>query len=95
MTVPETADLRAIVKILRIVVAILSSCVRRLPGTMTWETLMDFDFIRLGWPNTAFIAALALMPLISLTLPSAPKAQVEASVVTSIVMTSLASDIID
>lgn len=31
---------------------------------------MDFDFIRFGWPNTSFIAALAVIPIaVALVMP--------------------------
>ena len=31
---------------------------------------MTVDLVRLGWPNTAAIFALAIMPLISLAIPA-------------------------
>ncbi|MCX7313534.1 MAG: hypothetical protein WCG92_01510 [Hyphomicrobiales bacterium] len=31
---------------------------------------MNFDMIRFGWPNTAAIAALAVMPFMALTMPA-------------------------
>ena len=31
---------------------------------------MTFDLVRLGWPNTAALLALALMPAVALTLPA-------------------------
>ena len=55
---------------------------------------MDFDFVRFGWPNTAFIAALALTPLIALTLPSTQKGQI-ASLQLSTVAPSVSLDLID
>jgi hypothetical protein len=37
---------------------------------------MTFDIIRSGWPNIVAIAALAMMPLISLSMPAhVPTAQ--------------------
>jgi hypothetical protein len=38
--------------------------------------LMTFDIIRSGWPNIVAIVALAMMPLISLSMPAnLPQAQ--------------------
>jgi hypothetical protein len=34
---------------------------------------MTFDLVRLGWPNTIPILALAIMPIISLALPVEPQ----------------------
>ena len=31
---------------------------------------MTFDMVRCGWPNTIAVLALALMPLIAVTLPA-------------------------
>ena len=61
---------------------------------MLREDRMDFDFVRFGWPNTAFIAALALTPLIALTLPSTQKGQI-ASLQLSTVAPSVSLDLID
>jgi hypothetical protein len=33
---------------------------------------MTFDLVRVGWPNTVAILALAIMPLISLAIPEGP-----------------------
>jgi hypothetical protein len=41
---------------------------------------MNFDLIRVGWPNTAAILALAMMPLVALTTVAdrrAPAVQAE------------------
>ena len=32
--------------------------------------MMSFDLTRLGWPNTAAVLALALVPLLALTAPA-------------------------
>jgi hypothetical protein len=34
---------------------------------------MTFDMIRLGWPNTAALVALAIMPVVALTTLGAPR----------------------
>ncbi len=33
---------------------------------------MSFDLLKTGWPNMAAVVCLALMPLVSLTLPAEP-----------------------
>ena len=43
---------------------------------------MNFELVRIGWPNTAAILALALIPMVSLT--TATKHGVETSQVRSI-----------
>ena len=39
---------------------------------------MTFDMIRLGWPNTAAILGLAIMPIVALTMPTQPPVSVQA-----------------
>src|SRR5471032_3618904 len=34
---------------------------------------MNFDLIRLGLPNTAALVALAIMPIVALTMPTDPR----------------------
>jgi hypothetical protein len=37
-------------------------------------TSMNFELVRIGWPNTAVILALALVPMVSLAAAPHPKA---------------------
>ena len=34
---------------------------------------MTFDLVRMGWPNTAAILALAVMPIVALASPTGPR----------------------
>ena len=36
---------------------------------------MTFELVRIGWPNTAAILALALIPILALTVSPAPKSE--------------------
>jgi hypothetical protein len=36
---------------------------------------MTFELVRIGWPNTAAIVALAVMPIVSLAMPAQQRPQ--------------------